>query len=386
MEAVTGNPQELDEIIDQYEAAQRRDGTADLARFLPEREHPLYLPALRELVRVDLEYSWQRGQPRALADYQRRFPELFEDPASLNEVAFEEYRLRRQAGEDPSPEEYKRRFNLSTQGWPRWGPTASVGDVSPARQPGDEQVQAAHAYQDFRLHYPALKGPDLDAWLTFFAGNRLYARLFSHLHAAEPATAAQLNRPTGLALDSGILYITDGGNHRVRKVVLSTGIITTVAGSGAGLPVPDGGPATSAKLSLPQGIAVGSGSLYIADTNNHKVRRVDLSTGIMTTLAGAGGPGAFGGDGGPATAARLFGPRGGRRFGRDVSQLWHRRSPESQACGAARRGRARRRARHRASRSRDARIGPDRCRGPAAQPRARRSYGARDWLRAARAT
>lgn len=192
MESALANPQQLDEIIDRYEAAQKRGSPPDLAGFLPERDHPLYLPVLRELVRVDLEYSWQRGQPHALDDYQRRFPELFQDSASLNEVAFEEYRLRQQAGENPSPEDYKERFRLSTHGWPRWTRAPQTDPAAPASRSRDEALQAAQAYQDFRLHYPALKGPDLDAWLTFFAGSRLFARLFRDLHGGDSASAAQL--------------------------------------------------------------------------------------------------------------------------------------------------------------------------------------------------
>ena len=91
---------------------------ADLEGFLPTSEHPLYLSVLRELVRVDLEYGWQRHQPRSLEDYRRRFPALFADPASLEAVAFEEYRLRQQAGELPYPGEYRERFGVHTDDWP----------------------------------------------------------------------------------------------------------------------------------------------------------------------------------------------------------------------------------------------------------------------------
>src|SRR6476619_7094270 len=86
----------LDDYIERYESAQAREGRADLVAFLPNRSDPLYLPVLRELVRVDLEYSWQRGQPTPLQDYLLRFPELFEDLASLQAISFEEYRLRKQ--------------------------------------------------------------------------------------------------------------------------------------------------------------------------------------------------------------------------------------------------------------------------------------------------
>jgi sugar lactone lactonase YvrE len=95
----------------------------------------------------------------------------------------------------------------------------------------------------------------------------------------------------------------------VRKVDLATGVITTVAGDGTAGYGGDNGPATSARLNSPIDVAVSGGTLAIADKENHRVRRVDLSTGTITTVAGSGTPG-FEGDGGPATAARLWYPEG----------------------------------------------------------------------------
>jgi hypothetical protein len=122
-----------------------------------------------------------------------------------------------------------------------------------------------------------------------------------------PATDAQLNNPVGLGVDSaGILYIADYRNHRVRKVTLD-GMITTVAGTGVAGFGGDGGPATSAQLDLPAGVDVDSaGNLYIAENNNHRVRKV-TPDGVITTVAGTGVTG-FGGDGGPATDAQLNNP------------------------------------------------------------------------------
>jgi adhesin/invasin len=111
-------------------------------------------------------------------------------------------------------------------------------------------------------------------------------------------------------LDSiGNLYIADTGNNRIRRVDVASRVITTVAGSsdmyGYG---GDGGPAGRAQLSLPFGVAVASnGDLYIADTGNNRVRRVDARTHVMTTVAGTGRAG-FAGDGAPAVAANLYGP------------------------------------------------------------------------------
>jgi len=107
-----------------------------------------------------------------------------------------------------------------------------------------------------------------------------------------PATKARLLNSLGggIALDSdGNLFIGDSGNNRVRRVDHGTGIIRTVAGSGGRGFDGDGGPATSAKLDGPLGVAVdASGNIFIADSHNRRVRRVDSATGIITTVAGGG--------------------------------------------------------------------------------------------------
>jgi sugar lactone lactonase YvrE len=123
-----------------------------------------------------------------------------------------------------------------------------------------------------------------------------------------PATSAQLNNTQGVAVDGqGNLYIADFATHRVRKVDTG-GTITTFAGTTGGFSG-DGGPATSAQLNGPTGVAVdGQGNIYIADFNNARVRKVSPN-GIITTFAGTGVPG-LSGDGGPATAARLYAPKG----------------------------------------------------------------------------
>jgi len=123
------------------------------------------------------------------------------------------------------------------------------------------------------------------------------------------ATAAELNHPEGLALDtSGHLFICDTNNNRIREVNLSTGVITTIAGNGTFSYGGDNGPATAADLESPEGIAVdSSGNLYIADNANNRVRKVNLSGGTITTVAG-NGTGGYSGDGGLATAAEIYWP------------------------------------------------------------------------------
>jgi hypothetical protein len=124
------------------------------------------------------------------------------------------------------------------------------------------------------------------------------------------ATAAQLRSVHGVTVDrQGNLYIADFEDHRVRRVS-PDGTITTFAGRGAGGGSSgDGGPATLARLDGPQGIAVdGQGNVYISDYNDYRVRKVSPG-GTITTFAGTGIPGSSG-DGGPATSARLYAPSG----------------------------------------------------------------------------
>jgi serine/threonine protein kinase/Flp pilus assembly protein TadD len=115
---------ELDGWLERFEAAAIRGGTPDPTDFLPDPSHPKYGPALRELLRLDLEFAWSRGDERHVEDYAARFPSLFKDPAALAEVAREEYRQRRAAGEDPDPAEYRRRLSvdLGVGGRPAAGP------------------------------------------------------------------------------------------------------------------------------------------------------------------------------------------------------------------------------------------------------------------------
>ncbi|MFN7998739.1 MAG: hypothetical protein U0Q18_34265 [Bryobacteraceae bacterium] len=122
------------------------------------------------------------------------------------------------------------------------------------------------------------------------------------------AVTAQVAQPEGLAIDrDGNLYIADAANHRIRKVTPG-GAISTVAGNGHPGFAGDGGPAQSAQLNQPYGVAVDiSGNLYIADYGNQRVRRV-TGDGTIDTIAGTGDRG-FHGDGKPAASAPLLGPR-----------------------------------------------------------------------------
>ena len=131
------------------------------------------------------------------------------------------------------------------------------------------------------------------------------------------------------------MYIADYSNHRIRKVTVSTGIISTIAGTGTASYSGDGGAATSAGLYYPTGIVLDAsgtqvyyyqsfrtyffhfllpldalGNVYIADFSNNCIRKVTISTGFIITIAGTGTSGSFSGDGGAATGATLKCPRG----------------------------------------------------------------------------
>jgi Bacterial Ig-like domain (group 3)/NHL repeat len=124
-----------------------------------------------------------------------------------------------------------------------------------------------------------------------------------------PATSAQLDSPQGLALSGNLIYIADTHNHRIRKLDLTTNIITTIAGTTPGFSG-DSGPATSAHLNLPTAITFDTNqNLYVADTANHRIRRIDAATGTITTIAGNGTQG-FSGDSGLATSASIDSPTG----------------------------------------------------------------------------
>ncbi len=144
--------------------------------------------------------------------------------------------------------------------------------------------------------------------ISTFAGNG------KHGYSGDggPATSASMEGPAACALDSaGNLYVADGANNVIRKISVATGVITTVAGNGAGGGFSgDGGPAIKAELNSPDGVVVdSSGNLFISDTSNQRVREVNASTGMISTIAGNGTYG-YPGSGGKATSTVMGNPEG----------------------------------------------------------------------------
>jgi sugar lactone lactonase YvrE len=151
----------------------------------------------------------------------------------------------------------------------------------------------------------SIRKVDANGVITRFAGNNTSG--FSG--DGGQAASAQLNYPQGLAIDNiGNLYISDMGNRVIRKVNTS-GVISTIAGIPGSFGYSgDGGPATSAQLGAPSGIAVdAAGNIYFSDPGKHVIRKINTS-GIITTIAGTGNTSGYSGDGGLATAAKLYGP------------------------------------------------------------------------------
>ena len=195
--------------------------------------------------------------------------------------------------------------NFAGNGFPGY-----QGDNGPAAQAEVDNVVglAADAAGNIYLadqNYSVVRKVDTNGVITTFAG--VGAAGFSGDTGL--ATAAKLNAPTGVCVGpSGDVYVNDLGNHRVRKIAASTGIITTVAGSGSPTPSGDGGPAISAGLHFPIRCAVDqSGNLYIVDqgADANVVRKVDTN-GMISDYAGVYGGTGFSGDNGPATQATMF--------------------------------------------------------------------------------
>ncbi len=182
------------------------------------------------------------------------------------------------------------------------------GDGGPAamaslRTPNGVAVDLAGRVYIADTDNERIRRVDVDGTITTVAGTGV--RGFSGDGAA--ATSAELHAPSGVAVDdSGVLYIADTNNNRIRSVG-PDGIIHTIAGNGVSGYSGDGGPAVEASISTPYGVGPGpDGSVLIAEFGNNVVRQV-LTDGIITTLAGSATAG-FGGDGGDPKIASLNGP------------------------------------------------------------------------------
>jgi hypothetical protein len=185
--------QTLDDYVEAFESAYQARGGADIRSFLPPAEDPLHRSVLRELIRIDLEFGWESNRPRSLEDYRGEFPDLFADPDSVQEIAFEEYRLRRRAGQTPSAREYAERYGVRIDHWPG----------EDRRDEGSVRIEeVAHAYRSFCLDpihasstgtTPGSAGSiKLDDWKPPPGTEGELIRLFRDLHLAHPGVAGHL--------------------------------------------------------------------------------------------------------------------------------------------------------------------------------------------------
>jgi len=120
-------------------------------------------------------------------------------------------------------------------------------------------------------------------------------------------TSASFNQPSGITTDGTNLYVADSMNNLIRKIVISTGVVTTVAGTGSNGSA-DNTTGTSASFNYPSGITTDGTNLYVADSNNHLIRKIVISTGVVTTVAGVAG--STGSANGTGTSASFYSPSG----------------------------------------------------------------------------
>ncbi len=208
------------------------------------------------------------------------------------------------AAEDPSP--------VITTAVGKGGQAYSAGS-DPSRQPTLNNPfdvafdRSGNLYLSDTFNHSVLKVDAKTQAITRVAGDG--HRGF--LGDGGPATSARMDEPYGIVLDSeNNLFIADRLNRRVRKVDGKTGVMSTVAGDGSKAFSGDGGPAAKAGLVEPNGVALDASgkTLFIADVADHRVRAIDLTTGLIRTYAGTG-KGRHEGDGGPAISASIAGAR-----------------------------------------------------------------------------
>jgi len=200
------------------------------------------------------------------------------------------------------------------------GPAGFGGDGGPARMAKLNQPSAMAVAEDGTLYLvdqrnQIIRSIDPDGIVSTLAGTPMMAGFAGD---DGPAEACKFNWPAGpnpvpgggLALDGHMLYVSDTLNHRIRAIDLESKVITTIAGTGEAGFSGDGADATEAELHFPRKLTIGpDGRLYVGDQLNHRIRAIDLESGMIETVAGNGDEG-YSGDGGPAVEASLNQPAG----------------------------------------------------------------------------
>jgi serine/threonine protein kinase len=189
----------LGDVIEAYEAALATGGGAAMADFVPSPDHPDRPSILCELIRVDLEHRWERGELPRLEEYRQHYPDVFDDPELLHAMAYEEFRLRQQAGELPSPDEYRHRFGLELSSWPVTGQpeedppivVESSLDFNRLGESKDGMARAASAYGLYRQAGTGQAG-DLELQFKLLDVPSEQAELLRTLDRAAPHVAERL--------------------------------------------------------------------------------------------------------------------------------------------------------------------------------------------------
>ncbi len=226
-ELLVSEENELESAVRAFESANQGCQQADIDSFLPDESHPQYSSILRELIRLDLEFSWARGTPRRLADFETRYASVFDDPAAVQEIAFEEYRLRLGSGERPSIAEYESHFEIDCSDWPSAelledsakaksngdsGPIDEDG-VDPTRvmissNSGQDMCNAAMAYTVFRLSSGlAPANPSDLAWSESILSASVAGELFRELHDSNPDEACRLAQAAAVMPECGSRFL-----------------------------------------------------------------------------------------------------------------------------------------------------------------------------------
>ena len=172
----------VDDFVEAYEASRELGSEASLLDFLPHQDHKLYHQVASELIRVDMECSWNGGHSKRLANYQDLLPRVFDDKEVVQQVAFEEYRLRLQSGEKVTAEAYGQQYGIGTANWPQWDQAENLKDDDSAQQESRnaELWQEATELVDDVQNFPAV-GED---FLGFLLQQELGRGAFAHVFLA----------------------------------------------------------------------------------------------------------------------------------------------------------------------------------------------------------
>ncbi|SVD89663.1 uncharacterized protein METZ01_LOCUS442517, partial [marine metagenome] len=171
------------------------------------------------------------------------------------------------------------------------GSTNATGTAAKFNYPSGSATDGTNLYVADRDNHMIRKIVIATGEVSTFAGSAGTSEFID----SATATSARFNKPRGITGDGTYLYVTDHNNHAVRKINISTGAVTTIAGTGSqGYENATG---RAAEFYSPTGITTDGANLYVADTNNHRIRKIVIATGVVTTFAGSGGQGAANGTG-----------------------------------------------------------------------------------------